>query len=175
MKYALVILLHCLLAGRLMAQADTVYTSKSLGFNSKDTTLRKYLVCETRWAVKPSVVFEDGMDLEVWDTMGEHREGELKVLNAEFIELESKGHKDTIHISAVYKIKKIGVLPRGPVIGGFIVATAVVIIFPPAAIPLFFLLRKQNNYKHWDYHFRIIQTEGFKLKKSDIKYLQTNN
>lgn len=172
MKYTLAILWYCLIAGQIMAQSDTVYAGKDIGVISQDTLIRKYLVCETRWAVRPTAVFEDGTELEIWDTMGEKIKGDLRLLDGEFIELMSRsGHKDTIHISAVYKIKKTIRVRKGLLIAGFIGAAALTLYFPPAGIPFVFLLYKQNLYRHWDYNFRIIQTKGFELEKKHVKYL----
>lgn len=171
MKHVLIILLTCIATGQLLGQSDTVYQNRDTSNHVKDNKTRKYLVCETRWGMKPSKIFEDGAELEISDTMGEKRWGKLKILDSEFLELDAGGRRDTFHISAVYQVSKLTTEKIGIRIMGAIGVLTLTILVPPAGILLAVLLFKQNRYRHWDYVFHITQTQGFVLTKRHLKYI----
>jgi len=179
MKFILLISLQWVASSCLHAQQDTICQKIGTSVSSMDTVLRRYLVCETRWAVKPSVIFRDWDRVEITDTMGEKSLGTLKVLSSELLELEAEnGRRDTIHISAVYLIKseskKIQSISESMKILRLTGTILLTLYFPPAGIAIYCMYcrpGRQRQFRHWDYEFKIVQTEGFELTKKHLKNL----
>jgi hypothetical protein len=162
----------------------------------KDSTVRKYFVCESKWGGLRPQMIEDGHRIWVRDSSGNKLRGKLKILSDTAIEVHhlATGIKDTFSIKSLSLVRKptiAGTLGSGIALFVGVGATiGGVVMFIELYDYVFFQvlggifvaggigygaigLATMNGprYHNHDFKYRIIQTKGFKLKKRYIKHL----
>lgn len=165
----------------------------------KDSLVRNYLVCEKKKNRRAVHFFTDGQVLTVEDSMGRIFKGNLKILNNEnFVLISKSGKQDTFSLGAVSMIKRVatidkvfgvvfGLIGAAGVVGGSLLLTDAQQYGDPYGLETIVglaVLQKGilcaicssalfagDRYKGIKYTFRVVQTEGFELKRKHLKHL----